>query len=174
MFELLSKLVAWDNSIAPPPHAPFLPPGLANLGLLLVNPPEPYGYDQTPENSLTFARLGYDGIHFSLLDVAYPSDSTVGMTIPMAGLIDKTCNVVLSKNLYDFLCLGFACGFGPLGNLHIDRNRTIHEIENGSIVGRFKDWPEHEAYIEGLLEQFRTYFDLIPVQNFENLLKQLN
>ena len=86
-------------------------------GLLLQRPLQRSKYASTPRNSLTFARTGGDGVHYSLLEVSgRPSDlQPIVMTVPMAGR-----NVVLAETFEEFLCLGYHVGWFSLEQVVYD------------------------------------------------------
>lgn len=110
------------------PHE-YLDVGLGAVGLFLHDPPKNAGYRQTPLNSVTFASIGVDGIHFgSITDGnTVASDSPVVVTIPMA--FDEP-NFIVGESLYDFLCLGCRHGYFNLGNLHLNREATLDHYTN--------------------------------------------
>ncbi len=94
------------------------------IGLLLERPPKRYEYESTPANALTFAHTGGDGVHYSLLDLGEgPSDaSPVVMTVPMN---PDEPNVIVGRDLHDFLCLGCRTGYFALEQLTYDRSGTV-------------------------------------------------
>src|SRR5687768_2088705 len=61
-------------------------------------------YESTPKNSVTFATMGGDGVHFGVVttDIQRTGIQPVVMTVPM---VSK--NVVLADTLDEFLGLGF-------------------------------------------------------------------
>lgn len=110
------------------PHE-YLDEGLGAIGLFLHAPPKNAGYRSTPANSITFAGIGVDGIHFGSVtdgDVIDPM-SPVVMTIPMAF---EASNYIVGQTLYDFLCLGCRHGYSNLGNLHLNFEATIEYYQN--------------------------------------------
>jgi hypothetical protein len=110
------------------PHE-YLDEGLGAIGLFLHDPAKNAGYPQTPSNSITFASIGGDGIHFGLITEAGGIEpmSPVVMTIPMAF---ENPNYIVGSSLYDFLCLGCQHGFSNLGNLHLSFDETIQYYQN--------------------------------------------
>ncbi len=105
------------------PHE-YLDEGLGAVGLFLNRPPRNAGYQQTPVNSVTFAGIGVDGIHFGSLtksDTVDP-DRPVVITIPMA--FDSP-NFIVGESLFDFLCLGCTHGYSNLGDLHLNLGATL-------------------------------------------------
>lgn len=110
------------------PHE-YLDEGLGAIGLFLHDPPKNAGYRSTPANSVTFASIGVDGIHFGSItdgDVIDPM-SPVVITIPMAF---EAPNYIVGQSLYDFLCLGCRHGYSNLGNLHLNFEATIDYYQN--------------------------------------------
>lgn len=110
------------------PHE-YLDEGLGAIGLFLYNPPKNAGYRSTPTNSITFASIGVDGIHFGALTDGNEFDplSPVVLTVPMA--FDAP-NMIVGRTLYDFLCLGCRHGYSNLGNLHLKFEATIEHYCN--------------------------------------------
>jgi len=110
------------------PHE-YLDEGLGAIGLFLHNPPKNAGYRSTPANSITFASIGVDGIHFGALTDGDEFDpmSPVVLTIPMAF---EAPNYIVGHILYDFLCLGCRHGYSNLGNLHLNFEATIEHYRN--------------------------------------------
>lgn len=110
------------------PHE-YLDEGLGSIGLFLQDPPRNAGYQSTPVNSLTFASIGVDGIHFGSIADGDALDplSPVVMTIHMAF---EAPNFIVGQTLYDFLCLGCRHGYSDLGNLHLSFDATIEHYQN--------------------------------------------
>lgn len=118
------------------PHE-YLDVGLGAVGLFLNTPPRNFGYAATPQNSITFAHLGVDGIHVGVLtanDTIDP-ESPVVLTIPMAF---EQQNFIVGENLHDFLSLGCRGGFAHLANLHLLLDDTLAYYQN----------PEYEVFDE--------------------------
>ena len=78
-------LCDFNRSIELPATDHYVDPGLGVIGLLLLEPPENFGYHQTPFNSLTFAHLGVDGIHIGSVTNhnCLDHEAPVVLTIPM-------------------------------------------------------------------------------------------
>ncbi|HEX3147335.1 MAG TPA: hypothetical protein VHR66_04585 [Gemmataceae bacterium] len=110
------------------PHE-YLDVGLGAIGLFLHDSPRKAGYRQTPLNSITFASIGVDGIHFGSItdgnNVA--PESPIVLTIPMAFAHP---NVIVGESLYDFLCFGCRHGYSDLGNLHLNLEATLDHYTN--------------------------------------------
>src|SRR5688500_5732474 len=83
------------------PHD-YLDVGLGAIGLFLHDCPKHSSYRPTPLNSITFASIGVDGIHFGSVTDGETVDpeSPVVVTIPME--LDDP-NYIVGKTLYDFL-----------------------------------------------------------------------
>src|SRR6188474_787344 len=105
------------------PHE-YLDVGLGAIGLFLLDPPKNAGYRQTPMNSVTFASIGVDGIHFGSVTDGdeFNPESPIVVTIPMA--FDDP-NYIVGETLHDFLCLGCFHGYSNLGNLHLNLEATL-------------------------------------------------
>lgn len=72
----------------------------------LVNPPDPtFGYDATPLNALTFARMGVDGVHYAVLtqEGAVAEDSPIVEVSPMD--FDRPVTVI-AESFLDYLATG--------------------------------------------------------------------
>ena len=113
-----SELWEFHCSITLPQVDYYFDPGLGILGLLLLDPPENFGYLQTPRNSIAFSHFGVDGIHLSCLTEqdSLDADAPVVLTIPNAVLIDMPPNYIVEKDLYEFLCLGYTHGYAVDAN----------------------------------------------------------
>jgi hypothetical protein len=85
-------------------------------GMDIYRPPLECGtYLETPTNSVRFAHTGGNGVHFSFLlpETESWSQSPVVMTCPA----NAPPNVIVGKNLTEFLCLGLRTGFFMLERL---------------------------------------------------------
>ena len=135
------------------PHE-YLDAGLGAIGLFLHHPPKNAGYRSTPINSVTFASIGVDGIHFGSItgeSLLVPMAPVV-LTIPMA--FDAP-NYIVGETLYDFLCLGCRHGYANLGNLHLHPDDTIEHYQR----------PPEDFYDErapGILQLLTTELSLEP------------
>jgi hypothetical protein len=90
-------------------------------GLLPVRPLENGDYPCTPTNTLSFARTGGDGVHFSLLNARdETADGPVVMTVPMA-----EANLVVAETVAEFLGLGSRAGWFDLEQLAYDAPATV-------------------------------------------------
>jgi hypothetical protein len=138
------------------PHE-YLDEGLGAIGLFLHDRPKNAGYRSTPVNSITFASIGVDGIHFGSItdaDVVDPVAPVV-LTIPMAF---ENPNYIVGNTLYEFLCLGCRHGYSNLGNLHLNFDDTIDHYQN----------PPEEFYDERAVDILQTLSDelsLVPWPN---------
>lgn len=108
------------------------------IGLWLERPLGRLEYCSTPLNSSTFAETGGDGVHYGLLHVGgeIRDESPIIMTVPMAGR-----NVIVGRDLHEFLCLGCELGYFPLEQLVYEREETIHLLGRAEAVwqNRFRD-----------------------------------
>jgi hypothetical protein len=129
------------------------------IGLILQRPLERATYGSTPSNTLTFARTGGDGVHFSfvLRDATVRSDSPVLMGVPMH--FDRP-NVVVGRDLRDFLALGVGCGFFALERIVNDPDAFFAGYPaaregSGSLriiraAFRVEPWTDPRAHLEDL------------------------
>jgi hypothetical protein len=135
------------------------------IGLFLDRPLSNHGYDTTPVNSSTFASTGGDGVHYGLLfvDGKVNDDSPVVMTVPCNR--PDEANVILGKNLHEFLCLGCQTGYFGLEQLVYQREETLALFQQPEPVS------ERE---EQLLSLLKTELQLTPWKNVEARLDELN
>lgn len=105
------------------PHD-YLDTGLGAAGLFLHKCPANAGYQQTPVNSVSFAGIGVDGIHFGTISAngTLAPSAPVVVTIPMA--LDQS-NFIVGESIYDFLCLGCERGFHAIANLDINQPGSL-------------------------------------------------
>lgn len=91
-------------------------------GIEPVMPAESLYYSCTPRNSVTFARTGAEGVHFSIVN---DSNTTVSgpiiMTVPMAA----TTNIVVAETLNEFLSLGCFGGWSALEQISYNLEKVI-------------------------------------------------
>jgi len=93
----------------------------------LLNPPSPdYGYDSTPLNSLTFASMGCDGVHYALITIngKKKEECPVAMICPMDS--DDIC--FLANSFKEYISQG--CG------IDVDKLNSLVE-EESSMPGSF-------------------------------------
>jgi hypothetical protein len=138
------------------PHE-YLDQGLGAIGLFLHDPPRNAGYRSTPLNSLTFASIGVDGIHFGSVTDANTVEpmAPVVLTIPMAF---EAPNFIVGKSLYDFLCFGCRHGYSNLGNLHLQREATFDFYQN-------PPEPFFDERATGILQTLSDELSLVPWAN---------
>ncbi len=130
------------------------------LGLFLTTEIKPSGYDATPACCRTFAWTGGDGVHFSLAELGEIGTPVI-MTVPMN--FDAP-NMVVGKDLHDFLALGLRTGYCMLEQLVYDQNTALFGITNGRDIER----PARAA-----LEEIRETFSLVPWSNLRTRLDAL-
>jgi len=138
------------------------------IGLILCVPPRIGQYESTPKNSLSFARTGGDGVHFSfvLQGTEYTEDSPIVMTVPMA--FGGPCNAIVGENLRDFLALGCVAGYFALEQLlYNDRHEFIRELEAGRADR------DHGAKQRQLLLSIKRAFGLSPWKSVASRLAEL-
>lgn len=111
-FEQLWAIAKRESQrIGETPNDIFLP-----VGLRLEIPVKPWEYYCTPTNVKTFASTGCDGVHYSFLELSSSSELPVVMTVP-ANYENPNPNVIISENLYEFLCLGSKASYIGLEEL---------------------------------------------------------
>lgn len=89
---------------------------LLEHGLSVHDTRERWSYASTPENSVTFASTGGDGVHFGLLRITSASaddNGPVVMTVPSA----SSANHIIAESVGEFLELGGARGWFSLEQL---------------------------------------------------------
>ena len=107
-----TRLLQWAQRFGRA-HGVPLDAVLDPLGLILENPPHRWNYLCTPLNSLTFAHTGVDGEHFSLLSEPGTVAGVVVVTVPMS----DHHNVIVGRDMVEFLRLGVEWGYGWLAQL---------------------------------------------------------
>jgi hypothetical protein len=145
------------------------------VGLILLDPTDPFEYDATPFNSSTFAHTGGDSVHFGLVHIAgeVTNDSPVVMTVP-AGFEHK--NIILGSNLVEFLRLGCETGYFSLEQLAYQFVDTVQLIKNPSLWRAAAGYaPDDPSYLKQLhlLGVIRNEFSLNPWREVEDRLFEL-
>ena len=95
-------------------------------GDVILCPPDPdYGYDSTPANAFTFAAMGVDGVHWSILtiDGRVRDDSPIVYVSPM----DSDDVIVMGESLLSFLSVN--CGAS------IEKMEAVFETERSGDRG---------------------------------------
>jgi hypothetical protein len=136
------------------PEAVFGP-----IGLFLTDPAataQPWVYDATPVNAVTFANTGGDGVHFSVLtDVGRATP--VVMTVPMAW---DSPNHVLGADIREFLSFGCRSGYFALEQLaYASGPAAPGPAPVGPAVTAEDPFERAQAL---LLHALRAEFDLTP------------
>lgn len=143
------------------------------LGMEPIDPPENYGYGNTPKNSISITRTGGDGVHYGVVG-DLNADSPVILTIPMAWE-----NVIVGENLLEFLCLGCCTSYFWLEQLVYDYNWTVNLIQQASDVYYGKmaasDYSDgtYLSIDDPVFTALRRWFDLKPWQDVDKRLKEL-
>lgn len=163
------------------------------IGLILAKKLVCRDYYCTPQNSLTFANTGGDGIHFGFLQIDKPWICPVVITVPMGGSVDsRDNNVILGETLREFLALGFHIPYFELEELVYDFNGTLHSLNQPEPSPSFDGLTESsgsrasaqeleklkkqtERLVDGefLFDQIVREFDLKPWENIEHRLEEL-
>ena len=149
-------------------------PELVDVGLVLHPSVERAPYRSTPRNSLTFASTGGDGVHFGFLLVedVHIEDSPIVMTVPVSF---KRPNVVVGRDLVDFLALGCRRGFSELEGLaygwrseaiaryeSVEPARAHHAVPLDALSKEFalQPWKHVEATLARLELAFAARLDV--------------
>jgi hypothetical protein len=134
------------------------------VGLILERPPARNIYEETPLNTLCFARTGGGGVHFSFLihDDVDPADAPVVLTVPGS----ENHNIIVGANLLEFLGLGCLDGYFRLEYLSDDNDEVIEHLMRGNR----DDMANHERDV---LKQVRDEFDLQPWTDVPKRLAEL-
>lgn len=130
-----------------------------SLGLFLSPSLKTSGYEATPTCCSPFAWTGGDGVHFSLADIGETAFPVV-MTVPMN--FDAP-NMVLGKDLREFLALGLHTGYFTLEGLMYDRDAEIARITDTALRGSAGE----------ALKDIGKTFGLVPWSNARNRLDEL-
>ncbi len=170
-FEALCDL---NRSIELPATDHYVDPGLGVIGLLLLEPPENFGYHQTPFNSLTFAHLGVDGIHIGSVTNhnCLDHEAPVVLTIPMAPLIDMRSNYIVGRDLYEFLCFGYHHGFDDLANLHLDLDSSLARFSQPPSLTT-APYPDLAKHCVDVLNSLIERFELKPIPDLPRHFQEL-
>jgi hypothetical protein len=126
-----------------------------SIGLRLHRPLNNAGYKSTPINTSTFASTGGDGVHYGLLHLNgnISDDSPVVMTVPMNW---DNPNLIVGKNLTDFLSLGCQTGYFALEQLVYDKQETVAWLENPE-----KTWEKNNLTDASRIEKYRLKQNLL-------------
>jgi hypothetical protein len=132
------------------------------IGLNLIDPPEPYGSESTPKNTIAFGETGGDWVHFSLITVkGRVSDaSPVVLTYPATLEGPWEANVIVGESLRDFLSLGCEAGFEPIEDLALFWEQAIDELIQG---------PNLEEMDSKDLETLRIYREELNLEPWEDI-----
>ncbi len=136
------------------------------IGLILLGKLERETYFCTPQNSITFAITGGNGVHYGLLDIGegYSDSSPVVMTVPMS----DTHNTIVGGNLVDFLCLGCRQGYLSLDELVHSRDKTLRLLDS-CVFNEYADTREMQ-----LFDALTKEFDLSPWDDHAARLTELD
>lgn len=115
-------------------------------------------YDATPKNCLVFAYTGGDGVHFSFLNYKETAQNNcpIVMTVPM---YPEMANLIVGRDLREFLALGLRIGYFFLEQLQYDRSDWILELESGQYYSAL-DHVDIDT-----LRAIESEFDITPWDN---------
>ena len=104
-------------------------PVSGSIGLLLEPELRASDYDETPRNSAVFAQTGGDGVHFSFLqdEERRNGNCPVVMTVPMNW---DNANLIVGRDLKEFLALGVRTGYVILEQLLYDRSAWLPVLDS--------------------------------------------
>lgn len=129
--------------------------GCEAIGLLPMPSLRHCGYSKAPQNSLSFATTGGDGVHFSFLtfdDTATESWPVV-MTVPMNFGEE---NLIVGADLCEFLGLGLRHGYFELEQLLYKPAETIAWLDDDS------DQTHHSSHKGRALAAIQRSFEISP------------
>lgn len=151
-FPLVQQLIEFQGGLVDEDRSAW---GTLGLGVGLPN--RHGGYWCSPRNSLEFASTGGDGNHFSfmIIDGQVSDASPVTMTYPAGGVP----NVIVGKNLHEFLCLGVETGYFVLENISLKRELAPD--------------PDMSDRQRSLLRRLAKRFDLRPWKDVKSRLRRL-
>ena len=115
--KLLVRLRAIDEEAAERFPEEYVDAGLGAVGLILLETPENYGYDETPKNSIAFAHTGMGGVHYSFLSENGTATDTSPIVMTVPG--EEIPNCIVGENLMDFLRLGCLYGYDLIQGIRI-------------------------------------------------------
>ncbi len=165
--KLLAELIVFSTEIRN--HLSHLEcSNLDDIGLLFWD--QLGYYPCTPTNSIPFATTGGDGVHFGLVPISYLDASKwpVVMTVPMAGH-ENSANLIVGRDLHDFLCLGCHYGFFALESIAY----PYCAQEALSELAMSDDELDHWEQKLELLRELRKRFKLSRWESIEKKLNQL-
>lgn len=135
------------------------------VGLVLFKDIKNMGYWCTPENTVTFAMTGGDGVHFGFLCGLEGSavESPIVMTLPCA----DTSNIIIAENFLEFLSLGCRRGYCELEQIEYCPEEHL------AFLGAQKYSSEMEENEIALLKKIESAFSLKPWSNHSARLAEL-
>ncbi len=135
------------------------------VGLNLFKNVEKMGYWCTPENTVTFASTGGDGVHFGFLvgPDGITENSPIVMTLPCA----DTSNIIVGENFLDFLSLGCRGGYFELEQIEYSPEEHIAFLDSQQYSN------EMESNEIALLQSIENEFSLKPWSNHKARLAEL-
>ena len=150
--KLLASLTSIDEEATNRFPEEYVDSGLGAIGLILLESPENYGYDETPKNSIAFAHTGMGGVHYSLIieDGAATDESPVVMTVPG----EEIPNCIVGENLMDFLRLGCLQGYELIQNI---RTRPEEQLPKYSSINE-----QYDERCNGILNYLTESLKLTP------------
>lgn len=121
------------------------------VGLILFRDIENMGYWCTPENSVTFATTGGDGVHFGFLtdNGEVNENSPIVMTLPCA----DTSNIIVGENFEEFLSLGCRGGFFELEQIEYQPNEHIPFLDSQQYSAEME--PNEIQLLKSIENEFR-------------------
>jgi hypothetical protein len=135
------------------------------IGLILHGKLEHWSYWCTPRNSITFASIGGDGVHYGILDIGdgFTDSSPVVMTVPCC----DTPNTIVGESLIDFFALGCRQGYFTLEQLIYQREQQLAALDTRDFD------PDSTEDERNMLESITERFELLPWDDHDGRLDQL-
>ena len=168
---LLERLYDLNAEIAMKFPAKWWDSGIGAMGLLLDHRLKNGAYWCTPTTSVSFGGTGGDGAHFSFLmtDNRITDQTPVIVSVPDNFGEPEDANVVLGRNLEEFLRLGLHCGYFSMAQFAFDAQASLkHYARN--------DWDEswfpsdnHKIVAEYLAKSLRLTRLIYSPEDFSAL-----
>lgn len=127
------------------------------LGIILETESRDNSYSCTPPNAKRLGRTGGDGVHFSVM-----MNGNIVMTVPMS--FDKQ-NLLVGKDLYQFLCLGYYTGYFVLEQLAYTNDSLPNRYTK--LVAEMTEETKEDAQFLNAREIIRKEFNLKPITDIE-------
>ena len=120
------------------------------VGLILFRDIENMGYWCTPENTVTFATTGGDGVHFGFLtnNGEVKENSPIVMTLPCA----DTANIIVGSSFEEFLSLGCRGGYFELEQIEYQPQQQIPFLDSHQYPSEME--PNQISLLKSIEQEF--------------------